>query len=311
MEVKVTKCQNGHYFDSNKHTCCPHCGAQEFNVNSMPKKKDGFGLFKKKEKSMEIFSEHKTKEGSSSVIVEDIVPPSSQQAFIIEDVVTEGAFSNESSLADTSGVETTGLFSNNNDPSIVEDIVTTGMFVNEEPKVTENELTSGLFSKEPISNETSHNGNSLLEEIKNVTADNDARTIGIFSLGNNQSNNITPVEEPVVGWMVCIKGKNIGKDFKIIAGKNSIGRNGSNVISLENEESVSREKHAWIIYEPRKREFFVKPGESSGLTYLNDENIFDAEKLAYGDILEFGETKFIFVPLCGENFSWSDYVNKE
>jgi hypothetical protein len=43
-------------------------------------------------------------------------------------------------------------------------------------------------------------------------------------------------------------------------------------------------------------------------TYLNDENIFDAKILCSGDTLEFGDTKFRFIPLCGEDFSWNDYI---
>lgn len=316
MEVKVTKCQNGHYFDSNKHTCCPHCGAAEFSVNSQPQKKSGLGIFKKKEKSIEVVPERKTSKSvssqfNSSIKVEDIVSTDSQQAFVIEDVVTEGVFSNEDNSIRIEDIETDDVFSNSNNV-VIEDVVTTGMFSVSEPQPIEDELTAGFFSQEPVEpKQPAASSSSLLEEIKSVTADNDVRTVGVFSLGKNLSDDRTPVEDPVVGWMVCVKGKNIGKDFKFIAGKNSVGRNSNNNIALENEESVSREKHAWIIYEPRKREFFVKPGDSSGLTYLNDENIFDAKTLNAGDILEFGDTKFVFVPLCGENFSWSDYINKE
>lgn len=50
MEVNVTKCQNGHYFDKNKHQVCPHCGAEIFTVAEPEKKKSGKGLFKKKVK---------------------------------------------------------------------------------------------------------------------------------------------------------------------------------------------------------------------------------------------------------------------
>lgn len=316
MEVKVTKCQNGHYFDSNKHTNCPHCGAAEFTVNIPQPKKSGFGLFKKKDKSVEITAGHKMTESfspklDSAIKIEDVIPTDSQQAFVIEDVVTEGAFSAEESLSEIEDVETEGFFSSGDNRGDIEDVVTTGMFSVDETPNVDDKLTAGFFSEEPVeSKQPLSNGGSLLEEIKSVTADNDVRTVGVFSL-NNTVEDKNEIQEPVVGWLVCVGGKHIGKDFKIIAGKNSIGRNGGNDITLESEESVSREKHAWIIYEPRKREFFAKPGESSGLTYLNDENIFDAKKLSHGDILEFGDTKFIFIPLCGESFSWSDYISKE
>lgn len=323
MEVRVTKCQNGHYFDLNKHEVCPHCGAPEFTSSPVQAKNSGFALFKKKEKSEEISTEHKKSKSFSTmpdkgIKIEDVVPTDSQQAFVIEDVVTEGAFSMEQDSLVVEDVETEGFFSNS-DTSAISDVPTP----NNSPfidisSVSEDEITAGFFSEEPISNtHPATNGTTLLEEIQNVTANNDVKTVGIFSLNNTTAdNNATTdnhqqIDEPVVGWLVCICGKYIGTDFKIVAGKNSIGRNRTNNIAIENEESVSREKHAWIIFEPRKREFFVKPGESSGLTYLNDENIFDVQKLNKGDILEFGNSKFIFIPLCGEDFSWNDYIGKE
>lgn len=314
MEVKVTKCQNGHYFDLNKHEVCPHCGAPEFTVNDVQPKKSGFALFKKKGKIEEVSPKSKSfsSESGTDFKVEEVTPTNSQQAFVVEDVVTEGKFSTEEESPVIEDFATEGFFCEN-DNSVIADVSTPkGSPFIDAPPVSDDEITAGFFSETPISNtKPVSTDTTLLEEIKNVTADNDVKTIGIFSINNNASNSPQGIDNPVVGWIVCVCGKHLGTDFKILAGKNSIGRNTTNNISLEGEESVSREKHAWIIYEPRKREFFIKPGESSGLTYLNDENIFDAQKLKTGDILEFGNSKFIFIPLCGEKFSWSDYIGKE
>ena len=52
MEVRVTKCQNGHYYDANKHPVCPHCGSSsilEGIAMEQPKTKKGMQLFKKKQ----------------------------------------------------------------------------------------------------------------------------------------------------------------------------------------------------------------------------------------------------------------------
>ena len=53
------------------------------------------------------------------------------------------------------------------------------------------------------------------------------------------------------------------------------------------------------------------PNDLPAVKTLNDENIFDVQKLNKGDILEFGNSKFIFISLCGEDFSWNDYIGKE
>ena len=74
---------------------------------------------------------------------------------------------------------------------------------------------------------------------------------------------------------------------------------------------MSRDKHAWVIFEPRKQKFYLKPGDGSGLVYLNDENVFDTTALHSGDVLELGDVKLVFIALCGESFNWADYISKE
>ena len=75
-------------------------------------------------------------------------------------------------------------------------------------------------------------------------------------------------------------------------------------------EVIRRSPEASIItYEPKHRQFYIKPGESSGLTYLNEEYITETKKISEKDVIELGECKFIFIPLCGENFTWEEYIN--
>ena len=115
--------------------------------------------------------------------------------------------------------------------------------------------------------------------------------------------------EPVVGWLVCISGPNQGRDYRICAGLNSIGRERGNRITVYGDKGISREKHAMVIYEPKKMQFFIKPGESSGLTYLNDEYVSGISVLKNGDLIEMGASRFVFVPLCGETFKWENYID--
>ena len=116
--------------------------------------------------------------------------------------------------------------------------------------------------------------------------------------------------EPVVGWLVCIKGDEEGKSFPLKSNKNFIGRSAASDIVIVGDGSVSREKHAIIIYEPHERTFIAQPGESSELYYLNGKVVLNNEILKSHDVLEIGNTKLLFVPLCGESFSWED-VKKE
>lgn len=300
MEVKVTKCQNGHYYDSNKHPVCPHCGATSIlaGIETVEQaKKKGIQLFKKKgqeetsikPKSKYTMPEQGKVETEQELKVEDLVCTDSSQVVMVEDVVTEGVFMDEA------------------EQLLIEDEVTEAFF----NAVTKSEDAVEWDEEVSVEQHTK----TLVEEIENVKADNDGKTMGFFSLNTEKKQESNSwqkeLQEPAVGWLVCIAGKYLGTEFRIVAGRNSIGRKESNYICLDGEESVSREKHAWLIYEPRKRDFFLQPGESSGLTYVNDEPLLEVRRLQHSDIIEFGDAKFIFIPLCGEKFSWNDYIVKE
>lgn len=110
--------------------------------------------------------------------------------------------------------------------------------------------------------------------------------------------------EPVVGWLVCIDGNSKGKSFELKAGKNFIGRSSQMDIVLNEDSSVSRERHAVVIYEPKSRKFIAQPGESRELFYLNDVVVLENNEIKLGDELLVGKTILKFVPFCGSDFSW-------
>lgn len=178
------------------------------------------------------------------------------------------------------------------------------------PVVEAQPVTPVVEPVAPVIEEVSQAEESLKDAIKKASVNPEGTTMGFFSLGNavtSQSTN-APETDPVVGWLVCVKGRHIGESFNILSARNSIGRNETNRIVLSKDSGVSREKHAWIVYEPKQKIFYLQPGESSGLTYLNDENIMVSKVLTARDRIELGESAFIFVPLCGDGFSWEDYI---
>lgn len=129
-------------------------------------------------------------------------------------------------------------------------------------------------------------------------------TIGIGSYYNDAKNIKV---EPVVGWMVCIEGGDFGLSFNLKAGKNFIGRSSTaNDIVLRGDQSISREKHAIIVYDPKSRTFLAQPGTSSELFYVNNEVILQATVIKDRDIIAMGNSKLMFVPCCGPDFSWED-----
>lgn len=144
---------------------------------------------------------------------------------------------------------------------------------------------------------------SISEAVKkaeSVPKTTDQKTVAHY----NFSNSI----EPVTGWLVCVKGEYKGDCFNIKAGRSSIGRSLTMDIALAKEKSVSRERHASVIFEPNKKLFYIQSGDSSGLTYVNDELVLTVQEIKEKDIITLGECKFVFINLAGEKFSWEDYT---
>ena len=97
----------------------------------------------------------------------------------------------------------------------------------------------------------------------NAPVDSDEKTVGFFSS--------TIGSEPVVGWLVCTAGQHFGEDFKLKSSRNFIGRAPGMDVALPKDGTVSRERHAILVYEPRGNLFIVQPGDSKELSYLNGE----------------------------------------
>ncbi len=113
-------------------------------------------------------------------------------------------------------------------------------------------------------------------------------------------------EEPVCGWLVCIEGARVGKDYKIHSGKNFVGRGDDMDIQITGDNEINRKNHTVIVYDPKKLNTVILPGDSAGLAYLNEEPVYVPTELKPYDTISMGKSRFLFVPLCGTSFSWDD-----
>ncbi|MCA1030220.1 FHA domain-containing protein [Bacillus timonensis] len=141
---------------------------------------------------------------------------------------------------------------------------------------------------------------SILDQIKreqSFNSSDEGKTVGVYMKKEGT--------EPVVGWLVCIAGKDRGRDYRIHPEKNTLGRSETNDIHIANDQTISRDNHATVIYDPKKRNFRLLAGQGRGLVYVNDEVIDFSTPLKSRDIIELGETKLMFVPLCDEHFDWN------
>lgn len=110
----------------------------------------------------------------------------------------------------------------------------------------------------------------------------------------------------VCGWLVCIGGAQVGMDYKIHDGKNFVGRGDEMDIQILGDNTINRKNHTIIVYDAKKMNTVILPGDSAGLAYLNDEAVYLPTELKPYDTIGLGNSKFLFVPLCGTSFSWDD-----
>lgn len=117
--------------------------------------------------------------------------------------------------------------------------------------------------------------------------------------------------DPAVGFFVCISGPHRGADFKLCAGRNFIGRAAAMDVALADDDTVSRESHALVSYDSKHNKFTLSPGQGRGITYLNDEQVEVARELSAYDIVEVGNSRLLFLPLCGDRFQWEKEKEEE
>lgn len=127
--------------------------------------------------------------------------------------------------------------------------------------------------------------------------DDDGKTVAII----RQDTGI----DPVVGWLVCVEGKDRGRDYRIHSDNNFVGRSDKMDICIHGDETVSRENHAVISYDSVDKTYYFSPGDGRSIVRLNDKALFQTATLKPYDKVTIGKTRFLFIPLCGEDFDWS------
>lgn len=119
-------------------------------------------------------------------------------------------------------------------------------------------------------------------------------------------------DDPVVGWVVVVRGPGRGASLPLGYGMNGIGRSKTERVCLDfGDEQISRNQHAVITYDPRGRKYFVQHGGGKNLTYLGDEQpVLTPVELTGGEEITLGDTTLRFVPFCGKEFDWQDQPDR-
>lgn len=288
-------CVKGHFYDGDKYDACPHCAvgvpavaqsafAVKYGENTAETKSERESGKKEAEK------EKKEKKGlfgrkNSQAVKQEAVKAESDETLLLHDTVTGSAVSQP-------------VISQ----SIASQSIVAQPVASLQPAVSQSRVTGPSFSQSHATSFTQNQslGAAFAAVAGNSEARDEGKTVGYFSTGANLN--------PPVGYLICIAGEDFGMGFPLKSGSNSMGRSASMDIVVM-DEKVSREKQAFVIYEPLKREFYLKPGEGSALCYLNGDVVLDVMKLKQHDIVMLGSTKLMLIKVCSEAFSWDDIVN--
>jgi hypothetical protein len=111
--------------------------------------------------------------------------------------------------------------------------------------------------------------------------------------------------DPVVGWLVVVDGPGRGQFRSIYYGQNAIGRGPELRISIDfGDQRISREAHAFVVYDEMQRKFFVRDNGKSNIVRLNGSAVLTPTELRDRDTISIGETTLMFVALCDQSFDW-------
>jgi hypothetical protein len=130
--------------------------------------------------------------------------------------------------------------------------------------------------------------------------------------------------DPVVGWLVAIKGPAKGNDYKVRSGNNSIGRSPDQRIYIP-EDTQIHSSHATITYDPVVFEsgyedtpafFLMSNPNVTGLIRIRYPQSEDGQRwhlvnvptplpIDLYPIIWIGNTELMFVPFCGQQFYWN------
>lgn len=270
--MNLSRCSNGHFYDKEKYATCPHCAGGAAADGSLTA----------------VFTEDMNNQSNipeTMALEEPTVPMKGNpypvggstlpEAGMPADLPTGAGVNAGPVYQDTPTVPLNGGIS-----------IETNVGIQTEPVYSDDDHTVAFY-----------------DDVFSSVAQTTAPPIP----GNEGANKVST---PCVGWLVALGGEHIGQDFRLKVGKNFIGRDPQMDIALTGDKSVSRNRHAIVVYEPKQHLYLVQPGESSGLVYRNNEVVLSPVKLEAYDMITAGEVNLLFMPLCGTRFNWSELLEE-
>ena len=227
--MRLTKCENKHFYDADKYDECPHCARKKAAKSGTPAQTKNTS-----QKTVALIQDTTmtgTREENKPYPQPDLPAPGADEKPPHPKITTQLLEPHEPSPSDNA--EDTSAEADRHDPSA------------EEENAAASQDASDLAQAVASSSMSVHTG---------AAANASQKTVAFYDVGG---------VDPVVGWLVCVIGEYVGECFNLKAGQNFIGRSLSMDVALINEKSVSREFHAGIIFDPNAKQFFAVPGKST------------------------------------------------
>lgn len=109
----------------------------------------------------------------------------------------------------------------------------------------------------------------------------------------------------ITGWLVCVAGPERGRDYRLRYGFNQIGRSHKMDVCIFEDDAISRGGHCNVVYEHRKNQFLLVPGNGS-MTFVEDAMLEAPILLHSGDRFQIGNTVLEFIAFCRDDIKWEN-----
>ena len=328
--MKLVKCSNGHFYDAEANVTCPYC--DDMDKDNKTVQDDSSMIYGERHNAIpgRTGMPQMPKPGQASQmsampqppVMNNVppVPPNMPQPPVMNNVppvspymtgMTQAAPVTHAQMGNISNMPQTPVM--NNIPNMPQTPV-----MNNIPNVPQTPVMNNVpnMPQTPVMNNVPNMPQTpVMNNVSNVP-----QTPVMSNVPNMPQtpmmNNVLPAVHqtaeipgmPVTGWLVCICGEAKGKSYNIVSGLNYVGRRKDMDICIEGDISISRYRHAVVEYSEERKEFLLRLGESKEKIYITRDRqkriLKGTIKLEAYDVITLGRTELMFVPFCGDRFTW-------
>ena len=123
---------------------------------------------------------------------------------------------------------------------------------------------------------------------------------------NIKNHDLDKTKQYTVGWLVCVGGSFKGKSFELYKRDNTIGYDNEDDIYLKERKSNRNTDDGYVVICSENYEFTFARKCDKDMPEINGVPIAGRLVLKPYDMITVSEYKFIFIPFCGNCFTWEN-----